>query len=72
MTDKLVEYMVELNTNPEALQNHNADPIKAAADFGLDKNDVELIKNQDVAEIKRRCESSSIDTKGVMIGFFKQ
>jgi len=72
MTDKLVEYMVELNTNPDALKKHDADPIKAAADFGLEDKDIELIKNQDVEEIKKRCESSSIDTKGTMIGFFKQ
>lgn len=71
MTDKLVEYMVELNENTDALERHNEDPEGAAADFGLDAADIELIVNQDVEEIKRRCESSPIDTSGTMILFFK-
>lgn len=72
MTDKLVEYVIELNSNPSALEKHNADPECAAADFGLDKNDITLIKNEDAEEITKRCESSSTDTKGAMVGFFKQ
>lgn len=70
MTDRLVEYIIELNENPDALEKHNADPEAAAANFGLDEADINLIRNQDVEEIKRRCESSSVDTSGTMISFF--
>ncbi|MGB0897597.1 MAG: hypothetical protein ACPGSN_00005 [Psychrobium sp.] len=72
MTDKLVEYIIELNESPEALEKHNADPETAAAEFGLDESDLDLIRNQDVEEIKKRCEASPTDTSGVMIGFFNQ
>lgn len=71
MTDLLVEYMVELNSNPEALAAHEANPEQAARDFGLDEEDIQLVVNQDVAEIQKRCDSSTTDTKGLMIMFFK-
>jgi len=72
MTDKLVEYVIELNTNPEALKKHNENPERAAADFGLDKKDIAVISNQDTQEIKRRCESAPGDVKSKMVTFFKQ
>lgn len=72
MTDKLVEYIIELNENPEALEKHNADPEAAASEFDLDDADIEIIKNQDVEEINKRCDSSPLDTSGTMVGFFKQ
>jgi len=72
MTDKLVEYIIELNESPEALEKHNADPETAAAEFGLDDADIEIIKNQDVEEINKRCDASPLDTSGTMVGFFKQ
>ncbi|MDP2562302.1 hypothetical protein [Psychrobium sp. 1_MG-2023] len=71
MTDLLVEYVLELNSNPEALAAHEANPEQAARDFGLDEADIQLILDQDVAEIQKRCDSSPIDTKGTMIMFFK-
>lgn len=72
MTDKLVEYMLELNANPEALEAHNVNAEDAARAFGLDESDIELIKSGDVEEIQRRCDSSSLDTSQAILGFFKQ
>jgi len=71
MTDKLVEYMVEINSNPEALAAHKAKPEQAAKDFGLSEEEVQLIAEQNVDQIQQRCDSSSIDTKGTMVIFFK-
>jgi len=72
MTDKLVEYVIELNTNPEALKKHNENPEIAAADFGLCETDVSIIANQDTEEVKKRCASSTKDVKNTMVCFFKQ
>jgi|GEM_PF-3130333 len=71
MTDTLVDYMLELNSNPEALAQHEANPEEAARAFGLDESDIQLIIDQDTAEIERRCDSSTTETKGLMISFFK-
>ncbi len=71
MTDLLVEYMVELNSNPEALAAHEANPEQSARDFGLSEDDIQLLVDQNTDEIQKRCDSSSIDTKGTMIIFFK-
>jgi len=63
--------MVELNSNPEALLQHENDPEQAARDFGLNEEDIQLIINLDIAEIERRCDSSTSETKGLMILNFK-
>lgn len=72
MSDKLVEYMLELNSNPEALEAHNLDAESAARDFGLNEEDVSLIVAGDVEEIKKRCDSSPLDTSNAILGFFNQ
>jgi len=71
MKDKLVEYVVELNTNPAALEKHHEDIEKAAKDFGLDESDVKLMTTQDADAIKKRCATCSSDTKNHFIMFFK-
>lgn len=71
MTDKLVEYVIELNSSPEALEKHNQDCEQAARDFGLDENDVQLMKEQNVNEIKKRCAACSEDTEKHIVSFFK-
>ena len=59
MKDRLVDYMTEINKNPELMANHKADPKKAAEDFGLEAGDVKLITDQNSAEIEKRCVKSS-------------
>lgn len=71
MTDKLVEYMVEVNKNPEALAKHKASPEAAAKEFGLEDCDVKLITDNNVDEIQKRCDSSPTDTKGLAILTYK-
>lgn len=71
MTDTLVKYMMELNTNPEALAKHEANPEQSARDFGLSEDDVKLIASQDVAAIQKRLDASPLDTKGTMVIGFK-
>ena len=71
MKDKLVEYVVELNTNPAALEKHHENIEKAAQDFGLEESDVKLMTTQDTGAIKERCASCSSDTKNHIVAFFK-
>ena len=71
MTDKLVEYVVELNTNPDALAKHQANSEAAAKAFGLDEADVKLITDENVDAIKARCASCTDDPKHHVISFFK-
>lgn len=71
MNDKLVEYVIELNTNPAALEKHHENIEKAAKDFGLEKSDVQLMTTKNVDEIKTRCSACDSDTKEHLIFFFK-
>jgi len=71
MKDKLVEYVVELNTNPAALEKHHENIEKAAKDFGLDESDVKLMTTQDTDAIKERCASCESDTQNHIVAFFK-
>jgi hypothetical protein len=71
MKDKLVEYVVELNTNPEALEKHQANSKTAAQEFGLEQEDVKLITDENVDEIKARCASCTDDPHHHVVTFFK-
>ena len=71
MKDKLVEYVVELNTNPAALEKHHENIEKAAQEFGLDESDVKLMTTQNTSAIKERCAACESDTKHHIIMFFK-
>ena len=70
MKDKLVEYVVELNTNPAALEKHHENIEKAAQDFGLEESDVKLMTTQNVDAIKERCASCESDVKNHIVLFF--
>ncbi|WP_150139033.1 hypothetical protein [Candidatus Enterovibrio escicola] len=67
MSDKLVEYILEINANPELLEKHMANPVESASDYGLPTEDVELIANDDKEAIKERLESQNHDVKGMML-----
>jgi hypothetical protein len=54
MSDKLCEYLLDLNERPELLAKHNADPLGAARDYGLDEADIALIDDENYDEIKSR------------------
>lgn len=67
MSDKLVEYILEINANPELLEKHMDNPAESASDYGLPAEDVELIANDDKEAIKERLESQNYDVKGMML-----
>lgn len=71
MKDKLVEYVVELNSNPAALEKHHENIEKAAQEFGLEESDVKLMTTQDTDAIKERCSACTGDTKNHIVYFFK-
>lgn len=67
MSDKLVEYILEINANPELLEKHMANPEETAIKYGLLPEDVALITSEDKEEIKKRLEAQNYDVKGMML-----
>lgn len=67
MSDKLVEYILEINANPELLEKHMANPEETAINYGLLPEDVALITSEDKEEIKKRLEAQNYDVKGMML-----
>lgn len=70
--DKLVEYMVELNSNADLMAKHNADPAAAAKAYGLDSHDINLIVNNDFEAIKERFDDYDSALGIVIITFHSQ
>jgi len=67
MTDKLVEYILEINANPKSLAAHVDNPEQSAINYGLSSEDVKLVANEDKEEIKKRFEASNKSVKGMML-----
>lgn len=67
MTDKLVDYILAINANPDMLEQHVKNPVESATLYGLDDSDITLIANDDKEAIKKRLEANNKDVKGMML-----
>ena len=56
--DKLVECIMEMNSNPDMMARYHNNPVEAAQAFGLAEADVALIANDDQAAIQARFRAS--------------
>lgn len=57
MTDRLIEFLIEVDKDAALKQRYFADPKGTAEAFGLAPADVEICVNNDVAAIKARAEA---------------
>lgn len=55
MADPLLDYMVKISEDPDLMSRHNSDPAKAARDYGLNEDDIQVITSGDPVKIKQRC-----------------
>ncbi|OIQ46565.1 MAG: hypothetical protein BM565_11115 [Gammaproteobacteria bacterium MedPE] len=60
MTNKIVDMVVELNSNPASSKKFKSDPENAAEEFGVDSLNIK----QELAESS---DSNSKDVKGLML-----
>lgn len=67
MTDRLVEYIIDTAENPELMAKHNANPKKAAEDYGLSPEDVKVVTDDNVDEMKRRCDAIGVKAKNTFL-----
>ena len=59
-TEKLLDYMIELNHNQDLLDKHNADPGGTAKAAGLSPGDVQMIAEGKYDDIKTRLEAYQV------------
>jgi len=70
MKDQLVDYMIEINKDPELMAKHKVDAKKAAEDFGLNADDIKLITDKNNQEIEKRClKSGAFEKNAININF---
>lgn len=55
MSDRLIEYMIQLDTDSNLLAQHTANPRQTASNFGVAPEDVELIVNGTQESLQKRC-----------------
>lgn len=60
MTDKLVDFVQELDQNPELQEKYRSDPKTVAEGYGLNAEDVELLLSNDIDAIEKRFEMEGI------------
>lgn len=60
MTDKLVDFVQELDQNPELQEKYQTDPKTVAEHYGLSAEDVELLLSNDIDAIEKRFEIEGI------------
>lgn len=60
MTDRLVEFVQELDTNPELLAKYKASPKEVAEAYGLEPKDIELLLSNDMDALEKRFEIEGI------------
>lgn len=58
MTDKLVDFLNEMDKNEELKQNYIKDPKGTAEKYGLEPKDVEICAKNDIEAMKKRAAAS--------------
>ncbi len=71
-TEKLLDYMIELNHNQDLLDKHNADPGGTAKAYGLSPGDVHMISKGQYDEIKARLEAHQVAKVEFIITFHSE
>ena len=65
MTDKLTEFISELDKDPELQNRYKENPRQTLESFGVASNDIDLILGNDLVALKVRLEMSGL--KGILI-----
>jgi hypothetical protein len=60
MTDKLVEFVQELDQNPELQEKYQANPKEVAESYGVAADDVELLLSNDMDALDKRFEIEGV------------
>ena len=60
MTDKLTEFVNELDKNPELQERYKENPRQILESFGVAPNDIDLILGNDLSALKERLEMSGL------------
>ncbi|NQY63663.1 MAG: hypothetical protein HRT38_07980 [Alteromonadaceae bacterium] len=67
MTDRLVDFIVELNKDPQLVENYKISPRQIAEDYGLDSDDVKMLEDNDQEAIMKRCDKKGVEIKGMIM-----
>jgi hypothetical protein len=60
MADKLVDFVQELDQNPELQEKYQSNPKAVAESYGLEAEDVDLLLSNDMDAIEKRFEIEGI------------
>lgn len=60
MTDKLVDFVNELDKSPELQEKYEQDPHGTMEAFGVEPEDLKLLANGNMDDIKKRLEMSGL------------
>ena len=60
MTDKLVEFVNELDKNPELQENYKHQPRTVLEQYEVSEEDIELILGNDPSALNQRFETSGL------------
>jgi hypothetical protein len=60
MTDKLFDFVNELDKSPELQEKYEQDPQGTMTAFGVSDDDVKLISTGNMEEIKKRMDMSGL------------
>ena len=65
MSNTLISYITELNTNPALLAQHQENMEQSAANYGLTINEMDILKNE--ALTKEYIEMKPTEVKGIFV-----
>jgi len=68
MSNTLISYITELNTNPALLAQHQENIELSAANYGLTLNEMDILKNE--ALTKEYIDMKPTEVKGIMVVSF--
>ncbi|WP_100657024.1 hypothetical protein [Alteromonas flava] len=60
MTDRLVEFVTELDQNPKLQEQYKVSPRATAESFGVEEKDLDLLFGGDQAALKERLEMAGL------------
>jgi len=73
MKDRLIDYMVELNGDPELMAQFKENPRQAAQKYNLYPEDIALLAEQKQSDIIMRCSKiTASDQASVNVNFIYQ
>ncbi|MDU0353912.1 hypothetical protein RS130_08210 [Paraglaciecola aquimarina] len=58
MSNSLLDFLHELDTNAQLKEAYLANPVATATDYGLAEEDIEIIKTKDWDAVRKRYEDS--------------